>query len=131
MVLTWKQEGLGWEQAIDRIHQKYNENLGHDWGHTISNAIIVCVSLIYGELDFERSIGIAVISAFDTDCNGATAGSIVGMILGAKALPQKWILPLNDQLKSGVDGFGLVKISDMARRTVDVIEKIQNLVISK
>ena len=45
------------------------------------------------------------------------------MIVGAKALPGKWIKPLNDKLKSGVDGFGLVNISDMAKRTVDITKK--------
>jgi len=130
-VLTWKKVGLDWEQAIDKIHQIYNEKVQYDWCHTITNAIIVCMALIYGELDFERSIGIAVVSAFDTDCNGATVGSIVGMIIGAKALPQKWIRPLNDQVKSGVDGFGLEKISDMARRTLDVAKKVSEFNQSK
>jgi ADP-ribosylglycohydrolase len=123
-VLTWKKEGLDWEQAIDRLHRKYNENSSHDWCHTISNAIIVCMGLIYGEKDYEKSIGIAVLCAFDTDCNGATVGSIIGMILGASSLPGKWIDPLNDQLKSGVDGFGLVKISDLAGRTVKIAQKV-------
>lgn len=123
-VLSWKKEGISWEEAIEKVHKKYNEKVAHDWCHTISNAILVCIGLIYGELDFEKSISIAVLGALDTDCNGATVGSIVGMVLGAKALPQKWISPLNDQLKSGVDGFGLVKISDMAKRTIEVIKKI-------
>jgi ADP-ribosylglycohydrolase len=124
-VINWKKkEGILWEQAIDRIHAKYDETDPHDWCHTIPNAMLVCVGLIYGELDFEKSIGIAVLGAFDTDCNGATVGSIMGMILGAKKLPQKWIKPLNNQIKSGVDGFGLVKISDMAQRTVEVMKSL-------
>lgn len=124
-VLAWRKEGITWEQAIDRIHSSYDEKSWHDWCHTISNAMIVCVGLLFGDLDFEKSISTAVLGAFDTDCNGATVGSIVGMILGAKALPQKWTAPLNDQVKSGVDGFGLVKISDMAVRTLDVITKVR------
>lgn len=86
--------------------------------------MIVCLGLLYGRKDFEKTVGIAVSAGFDTDCNGATAGSIVGMTLGADALPEKWIKPLNDQLKSGVDGFGLVKISDMAKRTAAAAEKV-------
>ncbi|MGE5558801.1 MAG: ADP-ribosylglycohydrolase family protein [Bacillota bacterium] len=122
-VLGWRKEGLTWERAIDRIHRDFNEN-SHQWLHTISNAVIVCVGLLFGELDLEKSISTAVLSAFDTDCNGATVGSIVGMMLGAEALPEKWIKPLNDQLKSGVDGFGLVKISEMAKRTLDMARKV-------
>jgi len=58
---------------------------------------------------------------FDTDCNGATVGSILGMMHGASALPEKWTAPLNDKIKSGVDGFGLVKISELAERTAAMV----------
>lgn len=124
-VLSWKKQGVTWEQAIDKIHAMYDETNKHHWCHTIPNAMLVCIGLLYGELDFEKSIGTAVLGAFDTDCNGATVGSIVGMILGAKRLPEKWIKPLNDQIKSGVDGFGLVKISDLAARTLDIKKKLE------
>ncbi len=123
-VLAWKELGLSWEQAVDNVHKLYDEKIGYHWCHTIPNAMIVCIALIYGETDLEKSIGIAVMAAFDTDCNGATAGSIVGMINGANTLSGKWIKPLNNLLKSGVDGFGLVGISDLARRTVDIAQKI-------
>ena len=89
-----------------------------------ANAMIVCIGLLFGGLDFEKSISIAVLGALDTDCNGATVGSIMGMVLGAKALPSKWIAPLNDRVKSGVDGFGIVKISDLALKTIEIIKKI-------
>lgn len=126
-VLAWKKEGITWEQALDRIHAEYDEKNGHDWCHTISNAMIVCTALLFGEMDFEKSISIAVLGALDTDCNGATVGSIVGMVLGAKALPPKWTAPLNDLVKSGVDGFGLVKISDLALKTIEIFNKINQI----
>jgi len=122
LVLSWKREGIGWEEAIDRIHRRYDEYNMHHWCHTNSNAMVVASGLLFGDNDFEKSIGIAVTAAFDTDCNGATVGSILGMIRGASALPAQWIAPLNDLLKSGVDGFGLVPISELAERTVKLIE---------
>ena len=124
LVLEWKKECITWEQALDRIHAEYDEKNGHDWCHTISNAMIVCTGLLFGGLDFEKSISIAVLGAFDTDCNGATVGSIIGMVLGVKALPAKWTAPLNDRVKSGVDGFGFVKISDLVLKTIEIINKI-------
>jgi ADP-ribosylglycohydrolase len=120
-VLSWKKDSVGWEVAIDRIHHEFNEENPHHWCHTIPNAMIVTAGLLYGEADFEKSIGIAVTAAFDTDCNGATVGSIMGMIQGAKAMPGKWTEPLNDMIKSGVDGYGLVKISELAERTISLI----------
>ena len=130
-VISWKQEGIDWEQAVQRVHQKYDQKNSHHWCHTISNAMIVCTALIFGELDFEKTIGIAVSSGFDTDCNAATAGSIVGMILGARNLPEKWIKPLNNDLKSGVDGFNHVKISDLANMTMDIIKNRRSETLTK
>jgi ADP-ribosylglycohydrolase len=99
-VIAWKRDGVGSERAIDRIHEQFDEYNEHHWCHTISNAMIVTVGLLYGELDFERSIGIAVSVAFDTDCNDVTVGSIVGLIRGA-GLTDKWTAPLNETIKSG------------------------------
>ncbi len=120
-VLSWRREGIGWEEAIERIHLQYDEHKSHHWCHTNPNAMIVAMGLLYGDTDLPKSIGLAVTAAFDTDCNGATVGSIVGLILGAQALPEKWIAPLNDKIVSGVDGFGLVKISELAERTAAIV----------
>ena len=72
------------------IHARWDEKKRHHAIHTISNAEIVAMGLLWGELDFGRSICLAVQACFDTDCNGATAGSILGMMLGAKKLPARW-----------------------------------------
>ncbi len=116
-VLSWKAQGMNWEQAIEQIHADFDEHNGHDWCHTLSNAMIVAAGLLFGEMDLGRTLAITIHAAFDTDCNAATAGSVLGMALGAKQLPETWVAPLNDTLKSGVDGFGVVKISDLAKRS--------------
>ncbi len=64
-------------------------------------------------------------ACFDTDCNGATSGSIFGMMHGAKALPEKWTAPLKDGLETGVAGYPLVKISEMASRSLEFIFEIK------
>ena len=110
------------QEAKAYILSKYDENNGHHWCHTISNAAIVLLGLLWGEGDFARTMELCLTMGFDTDCNCATAGSVLGMMQGAKALPQVWTAPLCDTVLSGVDGFGLVKISDMAKRTVKLAE---------
>jgi ADP-ribosylglycohydrolase len=121
-VLAWKKEGITWQQALDRVHEKYDEKVEHDWCHTISNAMIVDIALLYGDLDLEKTVGITVMAGFDTDCNAATAGSIVGMVVGAEKLPNKWTAPLNDQLRTNVED-GVVTISDLAKRTLRLVQK--------
>lgn len=121
-VVAWKKQGLDWEQAIEKIHSRYDEKDEFDSLDVLPNAMVVCTGLIYGGMDFEKSVGIALAGSFDKDCNCATVGSVVGMVLGADKLPGKWIKPLNDTVKSGVDGFGLVSISGLAEKTVEVLK---------
>ena len=119
--LTWPGQGLSWEQALDRVHSLWNEDNQHHWCHTISNAVICVLALLYGQKDLEKTIGIALLAGFDTDCNAATVGSVLGAMVGAKGLPQKWIAPLNDTLHTGVDGYNKVSISGMAKKTLEYL----------
>ena len=79
LILDSYKRGAPAQDCFKMIHKKYDEHSEHDWCHTISNAMIVATSLLYGEGDFSRSICMAVETGFDTDCHGATVGSIFGM----------------------------------------------------
>lgn len=108
--------------ALNDIHERWNESNPHDWCHTISNAEVVAMALLWGENDFEKTVTLATSSAFDTDCNSATCGSIIGAIIGEKSIPTKWKNPINDTLETGVRGYNKVKISTLANRTVQLIK---------
>lgn len=123
-VLEWQEVGCDYDTAVYRLHELWDETRGHDWCHTISNAMIVTIGLLWGEGDFGRSICRAVQPCFDTDCNGATVGSIVGAVLGRKALPAPWADVIHDTLHTGVAGYHVVKLADMARETLQLIEKV-------
>jgi len=113
-VIEWSRECATWEEAFAKVR----EACGHYfWVHTINNAAIVLLSLLYGKGDFARSIAISVMAGWDTDCNGATVGSILGAVYGAKALPREWVGPLNDTMHSAVYGFDNTRISDLAERS--------------
>ncbi len=113
-----------WEKTADWIADEYGYYQGC---HTITNAVIVVLGLIAGQMDFGKTIGISVMAGFDTDCNGATAGSIIGAILGAKAIPEKWISPLNDTIHSAISEVYRAKISDLAERTTAIASKVLNM----
>ena len=114
-------DGASLEEIFDRIHGTYDQSDSHCWTHTIPNAMIVTASLLTAHGDFARAIGGSISCGFDTDCNGATAGSILGIMLGANALPAAWKDPLRDTVRSGVDGFAVSSISDLAERTAKFI----------
>jgi ADP-ribosylglycohydrolase len=113
-VLAWKEECPTWTKAFAKVSQAYSK---YFWVHTVNNAAVVLIALLYGEGDLAKSISIAVMAGWDTDCNGATVGSILGAMLGAKALPQAWVGQFNDTMHSAVFGFDLARISDLAQRS--------------
>jgi ADP-ribosylglycohydrolase len=113
-VLDEHAAGHTWEQAMAAMDQRLP---GYSWVHTINNAEVVSAALLWGDGDFSRTIGLAVEASLDTDCDGATAGSVFGALHGTKALPGSWTDPLHDTLHSAVFGFDGVAISELARRT--------------
>ena len=110
------------QKCFDMIHKKYDEYTAHGWCHTISNAMIVAASLLYGEGDFAKSICMAVETGFDTDCNGATVGSILGMANGIRSIPEYWTKPFNDTISTTIFGMHSVKISERVDLTLRHIQ---------
>ncbi len=115
--------GVPKKDCFTTIHEKYDEHSGHDWCHTISNAMIVAATLLYGEGDFSKSVCMAVETGFDTDCNGATVGSILGMANGSGTVSEAWRAPINNKLHTSIFGVGTVSIADCVEKTLSHIEK--------
>lgn len=113
-ILAWSREFATWEECWARAQRDFGEM---SWVHTINNACWVMIGLLYGGMDFGRTIAIAVRCGDDTDCNGATAGSVIGAMLGAKRIPRRWVSPFNDRVRSYVVGFDNSRITDLAART--------------
>jgi ADP-ribosylglycohydrolase len=85
-----------------------------------SNIAITLIGLLYGSEDFAQGQCIAVNCGEDTDCTAATAGSIWGIIHGARAIPQKWIDPIGRGIKTVCLNFGeLGYFGDQIPQTVD------------
>jgi len=110
--------GATWEQARADIEERYGH---YSWVHTVNNAALVAAGLLWGEDDFTATIGLTVQGGWDTDSNGATAGSVAGIVCGAKRLPPHWTEPLNDTARSAIRGFDRSRISDLADRTVRLV----------
>ena len=115
--------GVSQEKCFEMIHSKYDEYTAHGWCHTIPNAMIVVAALLYGEGDFGKSICMAVETGFDTDCNGATVGSVLGMANGIESISKEWQEPINNTLYTSIFGVGTVKITDCVKLTMKHIAK--------
>ncbi|WP_309121484.1 ADP-ribosylglycohydrolase family protein [Paenibacillus sp.] len=108
-------------ELVERIWDAFNH---YHPVHTNNNAALVAASLVFAKGDFETAIATAVLGGWDTDCNGATVGSIMGASLGAGRLPSGWIEPLNDTLYSEVKGFHPIAISACADRSFAVFRAL-------
>jgi hypothetical protein len=62
------------------------------------NVGFTMAGLLYGEGDFGESLCLANSCGEDTDCTCATLGALMGIILGASGLPEKWTKPLDDKI---------------------------------
>lgn len=120
--LEWCRAKDDWEVVWEQIAEKYGRYSGV---HTINNAALVVLGLWYGNQDYEAGIVTAVRGGWDTDCNGATVGSILGLKFGAKHLPEKWVGVLNDRLLSSVRDCNDNVISELAERTLKVARKLE------
>ena len=123
-VLAWRREGLSARQVMEQIHRCYDEHSQHGWCHTNSNAMIVTMGLLYGEKDYGASICLGVECGFDTDCNGATIGSIVGMLVGRGAIPACWSQPHNDIIETAVLCCPRLTLSERTGRTLALLQGI-------
>lgn len=105
--------GITWKEARIRLLNEIPGSFGGQvrtpnpdnipqgpWGYDApSNIGLTIIGWYYGEGDFSRSICIAAGCGEDGDCTTATLGSIMGIILGASGLPQKWLEPIGDEMR--------------------------------
>jgi len=63
-----------------------------------SNAGVIVLSLLYGNGDFGRTIEIATMCGWDTDCNAGNAGTIAGVAYGLSGIPERYRKPINDSI---------------------------------
>ncbi len=115
------ENGVSCDEAFEKIHKKYDEYTGHGWCHTLSNARIVVAGLLYGEGNYSKSICLCVQTGFDTDCNAATVGSVLGMAYGIDNIDSCWYSPINNKLNTSILGYAQLKVSDLIEKTMEHI----------
>ncbi|MFC8703070.1 ADP-ribosylglycohydrolase family protein [Streptomyces anulatus] len=104
------------DAVVDRLHAVYGDT--HHWVHVLPNAALLAAALTHADGDFTRSIGLAVSGGWDTDSNGATAGSLAGLLAGGPgALPEHWTAPLKNRLATSVPGFDRAGFDTLAALT--------------
>lgn len=103
-VIQWhKANPDDWQATWFELQKKWNKDVGCPKGVFLSfnidakiNSAYVAIGLLYGKGDFTKSIDIAARCGQDADCNPATVGGVLGVMLGYAAIPDFWLKPLQE-----------------------------------
>ncbi|MDY3917571.1 MAG: ADP-ribosylglycohydrolase family protein [Candidatus Limivivens sp.] len=126
-------EAIRW--ALDNKSKNYQEAYEKTWkvydgmfnGSAVTNAIHVVMGLDIGEKDFTKTIGETIAMSGDNDCTGATAGSIVGAVIGKKQIPENWTAPFQGRMHIYLKEHPeYLEIEDVCRRFEALAEKFVN-----
>jgi hypothetical protein len=110
-VLRWSKENpTDWQKVWQLIEDKWDKDEPCPEGalkpfniDAKLNGAYVALGLLYGGRDFGKTIEISTRAGQDSDCNPASAGGILGVMLGYRAIPDEW--------KSGIAGIADKKFS--------------------
>ena len=95
-----------WKDCMKMLEDNwgYDRYPGHC--HIIPNAGVCVLAMTYGKGDFSRTVEIATMCGWDTDCNAGNVGTVLGVMNGASAIPDHYRAPINDEIiLSGASGY--------------------------
>ncbi|MEN6305994.1 MAG: ADP-ribosylglycohydrolase family protein [Armatimonadia bacterium] len=122
-VLWCVDSNIAWEEARERVLKGF----GHDSPcHAPQNHGFTIMGWLYGE-NFGDKLCKAVNCGYDTDCTGATLGSVLGLIGGTAAIPPEWREPIGDTIvlhKFTADLDCAKTVGELTEHTVAVAEQI-------
>ncbi|MBW8327034.1 MAG: ADP-ribosylglycohydrolase family protein [Prolixibacteraceae bacterium] len=101
-VIGWKKEfPTDWKRNWFECERKWSSDIGCPDGVFNSfnidakiNAAYIIIGLLYGEGDFGKTMEISTRCGQDSDCNPASAGGILGTMLGYSTIPEYWRAPV-------------------------------------
>ena len=86
-MMAWKEaEPTDWRKTFRNIEDKWGYDKFGGGCHMIPNHAVILLGLLYGENDFQKSLMIANTAGWDTDCNSANVGCIMGIKNGLVAI---------------------------------------------
>ena len=95
LVVECYDKGIDWKRVRELLVEQ-SADIG--WFQAPANVAYVILGLLYGECDFKKSVILAVNCGDDTDCTGATAGALLGIMHGMAGIPEDWRQYIGDSI---------------------------------
>jgi len=97
VIKFYKAHPENWRDCFKFVKDNYGYDRYPGACHIIPNAAVIILSLLYGEGDFTKTLNICNMCGWDTDCNVANVGTIIGVKNGLDGIEyEKWRKPIND-----------------------------------
>ncbi len=98
-VLNWHKQYPDWKDTWQRVYEKWYKTRMGKPVNTVDvrvNGAYILIGLLYGKGDFWKTMNISMRCGMDSDCNPSNAVGILGCMLGASKIPEKWKVPMKD-----------------------------------
>lgn len=106
-------EVKNWEDARKLVDERF---AGMNAVHTNNNACLTIFGLILGNKDYTKTISEVIAMGLDNDCTGATAGSVLGGVIGLKNIPAHWTKNFNNKVFTYIKGSEELALDDVINR---------------
>ena len=97
-VIAWCSENRDWKTTWQLVEDKWADEINCPQGTKAPfnidaklNSAYVVMGLLYGDGDMDRTLEVSTRCGADSDCNPATAGGILGTMLGYSRISEKWL----------------------------------------
>jgi len=81
-VRTWCRQDRDWQTTYGRIAEKYGYDSYGGGCHVVPNHALMVMAWSYAPDDFRRALAIITTAGWDTDCNAANVGAVMGLVAG-------------------------------------------------
>jgi hypothetical protein len=132
-VIAWCGENEDWRTTWQLLEDKWGDDLSCPNGiknpfniEALMNSAYIVMGLLYGDGDFAKTLDISTRCGQDSDCNPASAGGILGTMMGYSNIPDYWLNDLKEveDMNFMYTDISLNKTYDMGfRQALKVIEK--------
>lgn len=120
-VRAWAKEDGSWEETLARIKAAYGYDRFGGGCHVMPNHAVMVMAWAYSDNNFHKAQTIANSAGWDTDCNAANVGAVMGIIVGIEGIDKDYpyhALTMDKVIIPTADGTG--SVTDCLRIARDV-----------
>lgn len=118
----WRAKYDDWREALTEIQAHYGYDKYGGNCHIVPNHALIILALLYCDDSFSRALGIVNTAGWDTDCNSANVGCLMGIKNGLAGINDgpDWRGPVGDRM--------YIPTAEAGRTVTDAVQEAQQVV---